>query len=161
MSILFFENMSREFRFHHNLTSITVTLHEDQCSFEIYLASFSLEWEIFQTKVVEKIKTHVLLSINFFCRKSRLWDMWKNCCIGGQATDDDLTRQMRFACWITKASDTHTQNIQYLLIVLWHLRTNLFEIYTANCNTVLLTFPFVYSVLKEHKFYWLDSLKSW
>ena len=31
-----------------------------------YLAQFCLEWEIFQTKFVEKIKTHIFLSSNFF-----------------------------------------------------------------------------------------------
>ena len=25
----------------------------------------------------------------------------------GQATDDNILRRMRFACWITKATDTH------------------------------------------------------
>ena len=34
-----------------------------------YLAQFFLEWEMFQTKVVEKIKTHILCSINFFLPK--------------------------------------------------------------------------------------------
>jgi hypothetical protein len=31
-----------------------------------YLAEFFLEWEIFQIKVVEKIKTHILCSETFF-----------------------------------------------------------------------------------------------
>ena len=26
-----------------------------------------------------------------------------------QGTDDNIIRRMRFACWITKATDTHTQ----------------------------------------------------
>jgi hypothetical protein len=26
-----------------------------------------------------------------------------------QATDDNIIRRMRFACWITKATDTHTE----------------------------------------------------
>jgi hypothetical protein len=42
-----------------------------------YLAEFFLEWGMFQIKVVEKIKTHVLFSVTFFSffRKSRrLWD---------------------------------------------------------------------------------------
>ena len=37
--------------------------------FVSYLAQFFLEWEIFQTKVVEEIKTHVLCSENFIFRK--------------------------------------------------------------------------------------------
>ena len=31
-----------------------------------YLAQFFLEWEMFQTKVVQKIKTHILCSVMFF-----------------------------------------------------------------------------------------------
>jgi hypothetical protein len=31
-----------------------------------YLAEFFLEWEMFRTKVVDNIKTHILLLITFF-----------------------------------------------------------------------------------------------
>ena len=31
-----------------------------------YLAQFFLEWEMFQRVIVEKIKTHILVSITFF-----------------------------------------------------------------------------------------------
>ena len=39
-----------------------------------YLAQFFLEWEMFQTKVVEKIKTHILCPVTFFRKSCRLWD---------------------------------------------------------------------------------------
>jgi hypothetical protein len=39
-----------------------------------YLAHFFLEWEMFQTTVVEKIKTIILCSITFFWTSFRLWD---------------------------------------------------------------------------------------
>ena len=29
----------------------------------------------------------------------------------GQATDDNIIRRMRFACWITKATDTHLESV--------------------------------------------------
>jgi len=32
----------------------------------LYLAQFFLEWEMFQTKRVEEIKTHILCSMTFF-----------------------------------------------------------------------------------------------
>ena len=38
------------------------------CKF-LYLVEFFLEWEIFQTKVVEKIKIHILCAI--YLRKNR------------------------------------------------------------------------------------------
>jgi hypothetical protein len=28
-----------------------------------------------------------------------------------QATDDNIIRRMRFACWITKATDTHSEYV--------------------------------------------------
>ena len=43
--------------------------------FASYLAQFFLEWEMFQTKVVEKIKTRILCSVIFLFGKSyRLWE---------------------------------------------------------------------------------------
>ena len=42
--------------------------------FRLYLAHFFLEWEILQTKVVEKTKTHVWCSITLFQKSFRLWD---------------------------------------------------------------------------------------
>jgi hypothetical protein len=29
----------------------------------------------------------------------------------GQATDDNITRRMHFACWITKATDTYSEYV--------------------------------------------------
>ena len=31
-----------------------------------YLAEFFLEWEMFETKILEKIKTHILCVVTFF-----------------------------------------------------------------------------------------------
>jgi len=33
-----------------------------------YLAQFHLEWEMFETKVVEKFKTHILYLVTFFSK---------------------------------------------------------------------------------------------
>ena len=67
------KKLSRKFKFCYNLTRITGTLHEDQYTFLIS-RSVLLEWEVFQTKVVDKIKTHVLWSINVSPKSCRLWD---------------------------------------------------------------------------------------
>ena len=32
-------------------------------------------------------------------------------CTAGQATDDNIIRRMRIACWITKATDTHSEYV--------------------------------------------------
>jgi hypothetical protein len=51
---------------------------------------FFLEWEMFRTKGVEKIKTFVLFN-NFFFRKfCPLWDIVGKYCRTGQATDENM-----------------------------------------------------------------------
>ena len=51
-----------------------------------YLAEFFLEWEIFQTKFVQKIKTHFIFSVTLFWK---FYEMWKIYCRTEQATDDN------------------------------------------------------------------------
>jgi hypothetical protein len=60
-------------------------------------------------KVVEKTKTNILCSITFFRKSCRLSDNVEKYCRARQATDDSIIRRMRFACWITKATDTHSE----------------------------------------------------
>jgi hypothetical protein len=75
-----------------------------------YLTQLFLEWEIFQIKVVEKIKTHILCSKTFYSRNRAVYEiMWKKYGTARQATDDNIIRRMRFACWIIKATDTHLE----------------------------------------------------
>jgi hypothetical protein len=42
--------------------------------FLLHLAQFFLEWEIFQTKIVEKIETHILCSVTVPRKSCQLWD---------------------------------------------------------------------------------------
>ena len=56
--------------------------------FSLYLAQFFLEREMFQTKVAQKIKTHILCSITFSRKSCRLLDNVKKQCEAGQAADD-------------------------------------------------------------------------
>jgi hypothetical protein len=51
-----------------------------------YLGEFFSEWEMFQTKVVDKIKTHVLCYVTFFRKSCRLWDNVEKYGTAGQAT---------------------------------------------------------------------------
>ena len=44
-----------------------------------YLVQFFLEWEMLQTKAVQKIKTHILCSVTFFPENRTVYEkMWKN-----------------------------------------------------------------------------------
>jgi len=55
-------------------------------------AQFFLEWKVFHTNFVEKIKSQVLCSLTFFFfRKSiPLWNHVEKYCRAGQATDDNM-----------------------------------------------------------------------
>jgi len=45
---------------------------------------------MFQAKVVEEIKTHILLSITFSRKSCRVLQSVENYCGAGQATDDKM-----------------------------------------------------------------------
>jgi hypothetical protein len=55
-----------------------------------YLGHFFLEWEMFQTKVLEKIKTHILCSVTFFSKSCHLWENVEKYFRTAQATDDNV-----------------------------------------------------------------------
>jgi len=55
-----------------------------------YLAQFFLEWEMFQTKVVEKLKTHILCFVTFSKNIAVYEIMQEIYNTAGQATDDDM-----------------------------------------------------------------------
>jgi hypothetical protein len=65
---------------------------------------------MFPTKAVEKkIKTYFVFN-NFFSENCVFCDiMWEKINKTRQATDDNTLRRMRFACWITKATDTYLE----------------------------------------------------
>jgi hypothetical protein len=58
--------------------------------FVSYLIQFFLEWEMFQTKVIKDIKTHVLCSTFFFIKSCSLWDNVEKYYTAGQAADDNM-----------------------------------------------------------------------
>jgi len=86
---------------------LTGTLHEDQYRFMIYVAHFFLEWEKFQTKVAEKIKTPILCWITFSRNCIMHEKRWNN--IVEPDRPQMTIRHIRFACWIPKATNTHSE----------------------------------------------------
>jgi hypothetical protein len=65
-----------------------------------YLFKLFLEWKIFQTKTVEKIKTHILRSETFFLKSCRLWDNVKKNVVKPDRTQ--TTWHLRVTYWISK-----------------------------------------------------------
>jgi len=75
-----------------------------------YLDQFFLEWKMLQTNVVEKIKTSILCLVTFFPEKLPFNEIvWKN------TVEQDRPHmtiwRMRFAWWITKATDTYSEYV--------------------------------------------------
>jgi hypothetical protein len=54
-----------------------------------YLAQFFLEWKMFQTNLIEEMKTHILCSVTLFSKMVPFWDNMEKFCRTGQATDDN------------------------------------------------------------------------
>ena len=77
-----------------------------------YLAQLFLKWEMFQPKVVQKIKTHIL-SPQLFSENLAVYEiMWKN--IVERGRPQMAIWRMRIACWIPKAKNTHSQYVIFI-----------------------------------------------
>jgi hypothetical protein len=74
-----------------------------------YLAKFLLDGEMFQRKLAEKIKTHILCPKTFFLKIVPFCLYWKN--FVQQGRPQMTIWRMRIACWIPKATDTYTLKI--------------------------------------------------
>jgi len=74
---------------------------------------FFLEWEIIQTKVVERIQTHVLCSVTCYRKIVPVMKkMWKNT-VGPDRPEVTIQR-ISISSRTSKATDTPTQNMQHL-----------------------------------------------
>jgi hypothetical protein len=108
---VFSDNLSRRFKFHYNLTGTTCILREDVSTF----MKIS-RWIIFRIrnilgKIVQKIRAHILCSLPFFQKSCQFWDNVEKYGGAREATDDNVTRRMRFGCWITKATNIHSEYV--------------------------------------------------
>jgi hypothetical protein len=87
-----------------------------------YLVQFFLEWNMFQTNAVEKMETYILCSVTFF-RKSCLYEiMWKK--FAERGGPQMIIWRMRIACWIPKATNTHSQ---YVILITFPPQQRLHE----------------------------------
>jgi len=81
---------------------------------------------MFQTKVVQKIKTHILCSVIFFFENRAVYEiMWKNVVEWGRL--QMTIWRMRVACWIPKAKGT---NSEYVILCFFRCNNGLHVIRT-------------------------------
>jgi hypothetical protein len=77
---------------------------------------------MFQTKVVEKIKTHILCSVTL-CENGAVCEIMWNNTVERDKPQMTIWR-MRIACWITKATNTHSE---YVIFIAFTLQQWLYE----------------------------------
>jgi hypothetical protein len=112
------------------------------------LARFFLEWEMFQTKFVEKIKTHISWSITFFFfqKPRHLWDNVEKYWIAGQNTDDNMDTYIAY--WIPKATNTHSQYVICFAFPLQQCCMNNITLYIPCLSCIYLGNKEIYCIFK-------------
>jgi hypothetical protein len=109
MYFFFLENLLRKFKFYKIWQEKRLLYMKTNINVWSYVAYFFLEWEMFQTKVVEKIKTQFLCSVSLFRKSCRLWNNVEEYSTVGEAIDNNIIRRMLFSCQITNLrTRTHT-----------------------------------------------------
>ena len=68
---------------------------------------------MFQTKVVQKIKTHIFCSVTFFKNHDVYETMWKNI---GEPDRPQMIWHMSNKCWIPTVKNTHSEYVKLLLM---------------------------------------------
>ena len=96
---------------------------------------------MFQIKVVEKIKTHILCSVTFiffFENRTVYEKMWKN--IVKRGRPQMAICYVRIACWIPKATNTH---IEYVILIVFPQQLWLNERASMLCYTYIVRLVYV------------------
>jgi hypothetical protein len=66
-----------------------------------YLAEFFIQYEMFQTKVVEKVKTHALHSVTFSSENRAVYEvMWKNTVESDRSQGGNIIRRRKDATFM-------------------------------------------------------------
>ena len=64
--------------------------------------------------------------------------MWKNMVEPVSATDDNIILRMRLACWITRATDAHSEYVMLLLFNCNSCYANVPQCYVIHCVCVVI-----------------------
>ena len=104
-------------------------------------------------RLLREKKAHFYVPKLFFQKSCSLCHNVENYGTAGWATDDNMTRSMRCACWITKATDTHSEHV-ILSVFLWHLmHLNVtLRVHCPSCYTVISPGAITYSEKCTYKY---------
>ena len=134
---VFFENMLRKFKIHQNLTKITGSLHEGECTFIIISRLILLRMRnVSEEKCYRENEKSFCVQLIHFRKSCRLWNNMGKYFTTGETTDN-VPRHIRIACWIPKAINTHSEYVTFLV----HFNngyTNVLQWYVLRTLSVLL-----------------------
>jgi len=117
---VFFENLSRIFQFHQHLIRITGTFDENQYTFMICRSVLLKMRHPSDIRYRENQTIYFMLNNFLFLKIVPLWDNVEICGTPRQVTDGNIIRCMRFACWITKTTEAHSE---YIIIIVFPTAT--------------------------------------
>jgi len=106
---------------------------------------------LFQTEVIQKLKTRILSSINIFLKSCRLCDMWKNTVQPGRPQE---TWRICSACCMTKATSTNIEYVTHCfatatMVIRKRLDVPLYVLY----STLPVLLEYTFSPLRNRKVY--------
>jgi len=115
-----FRKRVEKLKFYYSLKWITINLHmKTYIHCWSYLAQFFLEWDIFRTWVVEKIKTHFMF--NFF-KSFLLCDNVEKYCTSGHTTDANMAHVLCII--IPKSTNKHPEYIYIYIYIYIYTHTH-------------------------------------
>ena len=83
-------------------SSLITIWQEEWVRYTKMFAEFLLERDVFQIKVVQKIKIHIILSLTFFPENRAVYDVMSKYVV--ELERSQMTISRRVACWISKNS---------------------------------------------------------
>jgi len=111
---MFFEKLLRTFKFHWNWTRMKGILHECQCTFLIISRSILLRMRnVSNKRYRESLNTHFIFHNSF--ENSAVYETMRKSIVEQDRLQMRIWR-MRIACWIPKATNTHTHTRCVILI---------------------------------------------
>ena len=114
-----FSRICRGNSFHQNLTGIRESSHEDQCTLMVSCRIIFGMWNV-SDRTCKASQTPILYSVFPPPLRNRVVYeiMWKNIVEWGRP--QTTVWRMRFACWITEATDTHKHTLRNVYLLLFH-----------------------------------------
>jgi len=107
--------------------------------------NFSYNGKCFTQICRENENTH-MCSITSFRKSCRLWDNVEKFYRAAEVTDD-ITRCMRFACWITKSTNTHSEYWFFMAIIVTRTRLIItLYVHSLSCSILQTTFGWILNV---------------